>query len=688
MGWVYGHFDANGEWVMSRWENDAPIVSSPTESTAVPQADSTTSSSAEERRRAAEAESPLGFEDWTWQRYRPTVTDNPEHSSYGQFSPADAQARYGMYLNELEGVDPMWVRDYFGTGGGERVYDARTGLDGLQFNAEDTGYAHARDAWDAQLAGLGSPIYQGKNAQYWQDRYDPATTPWQRVVFENMDLNTIKQLYESNYFENFANYDDAARQQVLTMIHEMSKFNEGREQRQNWWAASPFLAAAGGMLGQWAGGTSAAQAGAGGGAAAGEGAGAGAGGAAAVEAGAVGAEGAAMEAAALAPNAAQTAANLGSQFLNRLSFMHDPKAAGAATVVPAAIGYGADLAAPYVNEAIDAGSDWYRRLGQGGGGMLDNLDLQDFEAMSPAFRAAAPQPNVVLPDGALAYGAHNPLDNLDLQDFEATSPEFRASAPRPNTLLPDGTSAYGMFSSATGDATVDGETTDTTEGGTSTTGSNLTGEDLQRYVKIAQNVNNLLGSDSPEGAPQRDEGESDADYTQELVEYANLDAAAMAEAGLQPGSPEYYNYILAEMDKVIAQTLGDLDVNAEDFADQLRAKTQEELLALQRALYVRGQMEVLMGSGTYVDPATGVEQEVIGDGMFDPNVGAYQRGLAGNVDELAGLQGEDALSYLQDLIGRKTDMFGMQEAADERYELAKRNEQDALRRRRGMFSGY
>jgi hypothetical protein len=366
-----------------------------------------------------------------------------------------------------------------------------------------------------------------------------------------------------------------------------------------------------------------------------------------------------------------------------------------------ALGMGSNAAAPYVNDAIDAGSDYWRRLGQGGmpegGAMVDGVmvdgatsgglaapavtDLSQFLSQ-PTLSGPA---SVISPDG-VARSAQPGM----FGEWQAPAPSQSFGGDPLNALSAPLGGAAGLgsaFSStAEGGAMVDGEMQDgATEGGTST-GSNLTGADLQRYLKIGQTVNSLLSSDSPEGAPQRDEGETDADYTQELVDYANLDAAAMAEAGLQPGSPEYYEYIMAQMDSVIAQTLGDLDVDAEDFADQLRAKTQEELLALQRALYVRGQVELLMGSGTYTDPATGIEEEVIGEGMFDPNVGAYQRGLARSTDTLAGLRGEDAMNYLNELLGRDTDFFGMQQQADERYELAKRNEQDELRRRRGMFS--
>jgi hypothetical protein len=115
----------------------------------------------------------------------------------------------------------------------------------------------------------------------------------------------------------------------------------------------------------------------------------------------------------------------------------------------------------------------------------------------------------------------------------------------------------------------------------------------------------------------------------------------------------------------------------------LRTKTDEELLQLQRALYVRGQMDQRMGSGTYEDPATGYNEEVIGEGMFNPGTAAYQRGVARNVGELAA--SSDPQAYLNRWLGRDADFYGMQGKADARFEQAKLEENDSLRKRRGML---
>jgi hypothetical protein len=96
-------------------------------------------------------------------------------------------------------------------------------------------------------------------------------------------------------------------------------------------------------------------------------------------------------------------------------------------------------------------------------------------------------------------------------------------------------------------------------------------------------------------------------------------------------------------------------------------------------------MEQLMGSGTYTDPATGLDEEVIGDGMFNPGRGAYQRGLARNVNDLGRLRGADARKFLGDLTSRDVDFFGMQGRADERALDEQYLLEDDLKRRRGMF---
>jgi hypothetical protein len=205
---------------------------------------------------------------------------------------------------------------------------------------------------------------------------------------------------------------------------------------------------------------------------------------------------------------------------------------------------------------------------------------------------------------------------------------------------------------------------------------------VSKYGKVIKAVESILGSAVPDGAPERREGQDDAAYSADLAEYMNLDAAAMAELGLQPGSPEYMQYILQQADAIIEQVLAGMDVNADDISEQLRSKTAEEMAQLQRALYVRGTLDQMMGSGTYTDPFTGTEQEVLGEGTFNPNVGAYQRGLAGSFQNIS--RSGDPLGDINELLGRRADLFGMQERADEQFERAKL--EDDIRKRRGIMS--
>lgn len=221
----------------------------------------------------------------------------------------------------------------------------------------------------------------------------------------------------------------------------------------------------------------------------------------------------------------------------------------------------------------------------------------------------------------------------------------------------------------------------------SPTNNDLTMKDVQRYAKIAKSVADAVGASKPQGAPERADGQSDTQYAGDLAQYLNLDAQAMADKGLQPGSPEYMDYILQQADSVIAQVLGDANPDGENFAAQLRGKTAQEMQQLQRALFVRGQLDQMMGAGRYTDPFSGTSQDVMGPGMFNPSVAAFQRGKAGDVQDLAGLQGNDALAKMKGMLGRNVDLFGMQGAADASFEQAKQDQlnQDEQRRRRGML---
>lgn len=244
-------------------------------------------------------------------------------------------------------------------------------------------------------------------------------------------------------------------------------------------------------------------------------------------------------------------------------------------------------------------------------------------------------PQNLLPD--------DPLSALDMQDAEA----MQQSAPEPNIV-----------------------------------------ETVQKYAKVAKTINEMLGGQAqgpqdpgPDASPEEQNA-----YAQQLVDYLSLDVNAMAEAGLEVGTPEYMDYILQQADSIIAQILGDMDVDSEDLAAQLRTKTADEMRQLQRALYVRGALGTTAGSGEYTDPFSGLTEDVIGEGI-NPGVAAYQRGVARNVTDLAGRSGGDALDFLNSMLSRDTDLYGMQQSADQRYEQALRQqaEEEDRKRRRGMF---
>lgn len=215
---------------------------------------------------------------------------------------------------------------------------------------------------------------------------------------------------------------------------------------------------------------------------------------------------------------------------------------------------------------------------------------------------------------------------------------------------------------------------------------------IERYAKIGRTLAQMNeGRGTPEDAPQRQEGQDDAQYAQTLVQYANLDARTLADAGLTPGTPEYYEFVMSQLDSVINQLTGGEDPDSPNLAAQMRNKTREELIALERALYVRGQIGQLMGSGFYTDPFTGIDEEVIvPEGMLTrPGVAAYHRGLARSTDEIARMSPQEARRFMGGFLERDPDLYGAQAAADARAEEEALAMQDYdWKRRRGMLPFY
>jgi hypothetical protein len=233
---------------------------------------------------------------------------------------------------------------------------------------------------------------------------------------------------------------------------------------------------------------------------------------------------------------------------------------------------------------------------------------------------------------------------------------------------------------------------------TAPSGSALSAEELARYTRLAQSLQGLFGgggggngsseSEAPADAPQRTEGMTDEQYVEQLVNYLGIDAEAMAAAGLTPGSPEYYEYLMSQADQILRSILGEFDDNT-DWMTLLRGKTQEEVTRLMRALWVRGVMQQMMGAGRYRDPFSEQDFDVFGpDGAtFNPSTGAYHRGLASFLESLKGMNPEDARRALMDFLDRNPDLFGMQAAKNRRYQqaLLESPEEDPRRKRRGML---
>lgn len=369
-----------------------------------------------------------------------------------------------------------------------------------------------------------------------------------------------------------------------------------------------------------------------------------------------------------------------------LALTGDPRAAAVGTAVGQGLQYGAELAAPTISSAYDEVLGYFSPEER----RMFDLDMSGFDSDFDASNLTAPNFSQVpqQPQWVANLGRPTVSGPASVVDFEtgAVTPVPDAAAASAAGINWTGNSPLAAMaaSSTFADPTRDYSSDPAVPEDVPPPPQSVTGKDIQRFVKVAQDINEMIQGD-PEMQPRpREEYGSDAEYQQQFVEYLGLDAQTMADAGLEPGTPEYLDYILQQADAVIQQVIGDdFDMSAEELSTALRDKTQEELRALQRALYVRGQLGQQGGSGTYTDPVSGADVEVIGNGMFNPGVGAYQRGIAGNVDELARQSGGQAYEYLQSILGRNTDMYGMQARADEAFERAKLDDDE--RRRRGML---
>jgi hypothetical protein len=196
------------------------------------------------------------------------------------------------------------------------------------------------------------------------------------------------------------------------------------------------------------------------------------------------------------------------------------------------------------------------------------------------------------------------------------------------------------------------------------------------YVKIAKKVYDFLkemrGGDAPSVEefvlPEQEEGQSDEEYLAEISDlalgYLGLDVDAMKDAGYEPGTQEYLDYVLAYADKVIAAAFGDADPaemegkSVEELQQTFRGKSEKEMEALARALYVRGALGAKSFKESAIDPFTG-ELEYLGEGEKETAPAATQRGYARFLEETAGLSAPEARRSIKGLLDRDIDLFDL-----------------------------
>lgn len=401
----------------------------------------------------------------------------------------------------------------------------------------------------------------------------------------------------------------------------------------------------------------------------------------------------------------------------------DYKAALKQTLLDTGVKYGASAAAGLGNSApsdlpadtTPVEPDFKRRgmLALGDTGTTSDVTPGLFDADVLDRSLIGPDAGAALGSGSV-YAADPSMFNADILDrsligplagatldsgsmYASDAPLFDADALDRSLIGPDSGAAYGSGSQfAPPLSPLNGpgpseQPTMTPEQQRAQENAKMT-EQFAKYARVLAQMNDDEGE--PQDAPRRQEGQDDAQYSQTLAQYANLDAQAMADAGLTPGTPEYYEYIMKQMDSIISQITDGLDPDDATLSDRLRAKTREELDSLERALYVRGQIGQLMGSGRYTDPFTGIGEDVIApEGRtFQPGVAAYHRGLARSADEIAAMRPQEARRFLGGMLDRNPDLYGMEASANDRAleEMLASQGYDYgydWKRRRGMLSG-
>ena len=160
---------------------------------------------------------------------------------------------------------------------------------------------------------------------------------------------------------------------------------------------------------------------------------------------------------------------------------------------------------------------------------------------------------------------------------------------------------------------------------------------------------------------------------------------------MNPGSKGYFDYLMAQTDKVIERVLGGDETDEGKLIESLRGKRDEEIADLYRALNVRGILGSVQSGSEAINPFTGQKEQfnvMPGEQAANPLAG-YLAGLASEGRQLAGLRGGAAENFVQSLMNRRTDLFGMQEQADKQLQDAIQAQalEEEMRRRRGMLEG-
>ena len=142
----------------------------------------------------------------------------------------------------------------------------------------------------------------------------------------------------------------------------------------------------------------------------------------------------------------------------------------------------------------------------------------------------------------------------------------------------------------------------------------------------------------------------------------------MRARGLEPGTQPYLDYILARADMLIQAAFGQNPEallegeSVEDLQAALRGKTQQEMEALSRALYVRGALGGSTFAEQFTDPFSGERMELgtqAGESV-EGSRAAAQRGYARFLEDAARLSGPQSRQAIRGMLGRNVDLFDLE----------------------------